>query len=357
MAFGRHTRREDAVGDARPLGTLLTNELIYFHLCVGAIVPLRHAIRARHAMTRTPQTTTPLMNRLLVLATGALLVALGVGCGASAQMQAPSMEAMPMAQQAMPAAPLTENHFRTDRTTNITEAQLKEILEAPVLLEDMTRVGIVPVATAYEVDNGVPVDSVPQHLSAAMERTGFFDVTTEIATDWPANGSISGLRELAARYRVKYLMLYRHRFVDAEHTNGWAWTWPTVVGLLFAPSQTIQAAGVMEASLFDVRTGTILFTVFHRVAGDTDENVWRNEAKLRDLKEELLIEGTTKLADEMLNKLRRLAANSQAYREEVAAATRKMEHVRRESERAKVKPLSKDAGEGAVTPMSEGKQQ
>ncbi len=31
------------------------------------------------------------------------------------------------------------------------------------------------------------------------------------------------LRELAARYRSEYLLLYRHRFVDRSYTNAWGW--------------------------------------------------------------------------------------------------------------------------------------
>lgn len=302
----------------------------------------------------TARITSNILNRIAFLATALLLVALAVGCGAQAEMMAPTMDALPMAQAVpRPPAPLNDNHFRTDRLSNISEAQLKEILEAPVLLEDATRVGIVPVATAYEVDGGIPVDSAPHFLSAAMERTGFFDVTTEIATDWPADGSVAGLRELAARYRVKYLLLYRHRFVDDTRTNGWAWTWPTVIGLLAAPSQTLAAAGVMEASLFDVRTGTILFTVFHRVAGNTDENVWGNDRKLDDPKQDLVVEGTQALADLMVHKLRRLSANSQAYWDEVASTQKHNEHVRREQETSLVKPIPAAGDAGTVTPMAE----
>ncbi len=231
--------------------------------------------------------------------------------GACAASPMPDIAMAPMAMMEDSAqAPqvLTENHFRSDRTGNLNEDQIREILDAPIFLEDTARVGIVPVATAYELDNELPLDAVPQHLSGALESTGFFDVTTEISTDWPSVRSIAGLRELAARYRVKYLLLYRQRFLDREYTNGWGWTYPTIIGAMLAPGNTMQSVGVMEASLFDVRTGTILFTVFHRVEGTIDENIWNNDIKRRELKEDLLLEGTQALADDMVHQVRRLDA-------------------------------------------------
>ncbi len=238
----------------------------------------------------------------------ALFACLNVGCAASQAPLTASME--PMAVQAAAPAPkvLEDNHFKTDRTGNLTEDQLKEILEAPIFLEDETRVGIVPVATAYEVDEDIPLPEVPAAISSALESTGFFEVATEVSTDWPADGSIAGLRELAARYRVKYLMLYRHRFVDRERTNAWGWTYPTVVGIFAAPATTMEVAGVMEATLFDVRTGTIMFTVLERVHDEMNVNIWHNDTKRRRMKERMLTEATDALTDEVTAKVRRLVA-------------------------------------------------
>lgn len=235
---------------------------------------------------------------------------LGSACGAaqSAPLRA-SME--PMAMATAPEPPpreLTENHFATDRTGNLTEAELVEILEAPVFLEDRSRVGVVPVATAYEVDEDIPLPQVPSALGDALEKTGFFDVATEVATGWPTDGGVAGLRELAARYRVKYLMLYRHRFVERERVNAWGWTYPTVIGLVAAPATTMELAGVMEASLFDVRTGTILFTVQERVHDEMRTNIWHNGTKRRRMKERMLTDATKNLTDEVTSKVRRLVA-------------------------------------------------
>lgn len=239
-----------------------------------------------------------------------------IGC-AAAPMMAPVMEPVRVQQQAAPSAqPLENNYFASDRTGNLSEEQLRKILDAPVFLEDKARVGIVPVATAYELDGDIPLVKVPHALSDALESTGYFEVTTEVSTDWPSTRSIAGLRELAARYRVKYLLLYRHRFVDRARPNAWSLSWLTLVGGMMTPARTLEAAGVMEASLFDVRTGTILFTVFERVDGAEKVTIWQNDRKRRTLKEGLLAEGTRALADQVVHKVQGLAVARETWEQE-----------------------------------------
>lgn len=228
----------------------------------------------------------------------------GVGCASAQPPLQASMEPLAVQREAV----LTENHFQQDRTGNLTEAQLDEILESPVFLEEDTRLGIVPVVTAYEADTDLPLTLVPSELSGALEKTGFFDVTTEVSTDWPKDGSVAGLRELAARYRVKYLLLYRHRFEERSRVNGWGWTYPTLVGAFVFPGITYEVAGVMEATLFDPRTGTILFTAFERVHGKRTQNVWHPERKQSEIKTALLTEGTERLSKTVTEKVRRLVA-------------------------------------------------
>lgn len=227
------------------------------------------------------------------------------GCAASAPSKPMSAS---FKQRIVKPRVLKRNHFRSDRTANLTEAQLRKILEAPVFLEEDTRLGIVPVATAYSVDKGLPLAEVPHVLSKRLEDTGLFEVTTEVSTDWPKQRSIAGLRELAARYRVKYLLLYRHRFVKREWTNAWAWSYLTGVGLFFAPANTVETAGVLEATMFDVRTGTILFTAYERVHGKTTMNIWNNDKKRRKLQEQLLDKAAGRLATKVTGKVQRLAA-------------------------------------------------
>ena len=234
-----------------------------------------------------------------------LLVALvlgATGCGAHRAPLSLPMEPM------VASTPLVDNHFRRDAMGDLTEQQLKVILEAPVYLEERARIGVVPVATGYAVDRDAPVVTVPGVVAGVLSDGGHFEVVSEVTTDWPTGGSIAGLRELAARYRVEYLLLYRHRFVERSWTNAWALSWLTFVGGFITPQNTIEVAGVLEATLFDVKSGTLLFTAFERVAYKGEENIWQNARKRRDIKGRLLAQASPALAEKVSDQVRRLAA-------------------------------------------------
>jgi hypothetical protein len=203
---------------------------------------------------------------------------------------------------------LSEDHFQRDRAGGVSEEGLRAILDAPVSLDETQRLGVLPVGLAYRPDFDVPLPTVPAELIRSLDAAGLFRATTEMATDWPADGDVPGLRELAARYRSGYLLLFRQRFVDEGYTNAWAWLYPTLVGALLAPSRTVELAGVLEASLFDVRTGTILFTVYERVHGASDETLVAEDRKRREMKARLAQEAAAKLAEQVVSKVRRLAA-------------------------------------------------
>lgn len=234
----------------------------------------------------------------------------GAAC-ASAPMAAPplQLEALPLAAidglQA-PSAALPTNHFVGDLTRRIDEKNLKKVLDAPVYIEAHARVGIIGVVGKYEVDGGLPLVGVPDVIGRQLDDASVFDVVTEVSSDWPIDRGLSGLRELAARYRSEYLLLYRHRFVSDWHTNAWGAAYMTLLGSLFVPSRTLKASGVVEATLFDVRSGTILFTVFERVYGESEENVWQNDRKLARLERSLLNSASTTIAERVVDKVREL---------------------------------------------------
>jgi hypothetical protein len=234
----------------------------------------------------------------------------GTGCATSrAPLAAPEMAAMEFTPEAVGERPppiLTENHFSRDRAGSISEEGLREVLASPVFLEEKARVGIVPVQGSYALDQEVPLPSVPAALADALESSGEFELASEVSTDFPVDRGIAGLRELAARYRCDYLLIYRHRFVDASYMNPVAWGYLTVVGALFLPGHTIESAGVLEATLFDVKTGTLLFTVNERVHSREQVNLWHNELKTQWMKRQLLESATQKLADQVVGKVRRL---------------------------------------------------
>jgi len=203
---------------------------------------------------------------------------------------------------------LADDHFRRDRPGGLSEEALKAILDAPVSLDDSQRLGVLPVTDAYRPELGLPLPPVPAELTRSLDAAGLFQATSEVSTDWPVDGDIPGLRELAARYRSGYLLLYRHRFLDQTYANAWAWLYPTLIGAILAPSRTLETAGVLEATLFDVRTGTILFTVYERVRARSDETPWGDDRKLRSMKLRLLEEAAGKLAEQVVSKARHLIA-------------------------------------------------
>lgn len=261
---------------------------------------------SRHPQTRRPHPKPP--SPLLYMALLALVM--GTGCATSRALEAPEMAPMVFTTESMgePAPPpiLTENHFTRDRAGSISEDALREVLAAPVFLEEKARVGIVPVQGSYALDTEVPLPGVPAALAEVLDASGEFELASEVSTDFPVDRGISGLRELAARYRCDYLLIYRHRFVDASYMNKAAWSYLTVVGALFVPGNTIESAGVLEATLFDVKTGTLLFTVNERVHGQERVNIWHNELKAQWMKRQLLESATQKLAEQVLTKIRRL---------------------------------------------------
>ena len=79
-------------------------------------------------------------------------------------------------------------------------------LDAPVQVDEGQRVGVVPVGDAYRPERTLPLPAVPGELTRALDAAGLFDASTEVSADWPADGDIPGLRELAARYRSGYLL-------------------------------------------------------------------------------------------------------------------------------------------------------
>ena len=227
------------------------------------------------------------------------------GCAAAGPRHVAMAPLFSEAERQVPSAPeeLAENYFHRDRTTGLSEAELHRILEAPVFLAERARIGLVPVSDRYDVEIQLPFEDVIAKLGTKLTSEGQFEAVTEVSTDWPAQGSVAGLRELAARYRTDYLLLYRHRFVDHDYQNAWSLFYPTVIGAFLVPAQTVETNGILEATLFDVKTGTILFTVFERVFGSEEENVWHPDRKRRRRQRDLLESASHSLARQVVEKV------------------------------------------------------
>lgn len=245
-----------------------------------------------------------------VLALTTLVLVELTGCAAARPREASLPRLFAAEAAAAPAvpAPLVENHFTRDAMGTLSEAELREILSAPVFLEAKARLGVVPVSDGYGADGEIPIAGVPGALAHTLDDTGLFEVVSEVSTDFPATGSIAGLRELAARYRCDYLLLVRHRFVDRVYASGWAWTWATIVGPMIAPANVLEVEGVLEATLFDVKTGTILFTTFERVKDKKEDNVLDTERKQKEMREKLLEAATQEIGGAVVEQVTRLAA-------------------------------------------------
>jgi hypothetical protein len=237
-----------------------------------------------------------------------LSLALAVtGCAAARQATLPELAPLSLGAVSAPP-PLQDDHFVRDRSA-LGEAELREILEAPVFLEEHARIGVVPVRAAYALDDGIPVEGAPATLTDALDQSSLFDLASELSTEWPTTTGTAGLRELAARYRAEYVLLYRHRFADLTHANPWAAGFVTLVGALFLPGTTVDSAGVLEATLFDVKTGTILFTVHERVRREAIAPPPGVPATIARLHREMLAEAAKKLSAQVLARCQRLVAS------------------------------------------------
>src|SRR5688572_26853171 len=114
--------------------------------------------KGEHHMIRTASRTT-----------FALLVLLPLTACAAAreEVRMPALFAADAAAPAAPEAPklLEVNHFNRDSMGTLSEADLRNILQAPVFLEEKSRLGIVPVSDGYGANGEIPVVGVPGALA------------------------------------------------------------------------------------------------------------------------------------------------------------------------------------------------
>jgi rhombotail lipoprotein len=188
------------------------------------------------------------------------LLSLLTACGASAPMSV----AAPVAVAAPAPAVLDRSLFTKDGSGALGENDLQHVLSTPIDLQFPARVGVVPLAQAFDPKGEVSIGTrsvAARDLATALIGGPHYSHVSDVSTELPNTGGIEGLRLIAARYRLRYLLLYSERFEDTTHLNGWAWLYPTVIGMFVAPGVTVESSGLVQADLLDVRTGTILFSV------------------------------------------------------------------------------------------------
>lgn len=196
--------------------------------------------------------------RLARFLTALPLLSLLTACGMSAPVQ--------VAGPAMAQAPavLDRSLFTKDGSGALGESDLQHVLSTPIDLQFPARIGVVPLAQAFDPKGEVSIgirSVAARDLATALIGGPHYSHVSDVSTELPNTGGIEGLRLIAARYRLRYLLLYSERFEDSTHLNGWAWLYPTVIGMFVAPGVTVESSGLVQADLLDVRTGTILFSV------------------------------------------------------------------------------------------------
>ena len=261
---------------------------------------------------------TPLLRSALALFPFAAALA---GCAAEPPRAA--MAPAPAA-QAAPIPVLARSLYAKDATGALGENDLQTVLSSPIDLAFPARVGVVPVPQAFESGKvSLSLETVAAHdLAAALRGHPNFSQVSDVSTALPNTGGIEGLRVIAARYRIRYLILYSQRFEDATHLNGWAWTYPTLIGMFVAPGGTVASRGVAEADLLDVRTGTVLFSVEEPIEVSSHQLMVGAGRTHQELQEKAAAEAAKRLAKKVTAQANALVAFAEESAKEKRAVTR-----------------------------------
>ncbi len=221
------------------------------------------------------------------------LIYLTTGCGAgrASYTSAPAAMAAAAAEPEAAPPPLSTSLFARDPQGQLSEEKLQEILDRPLELDLPARVGVLPVIAAEDWRGpGPSYEMVSAGLGVFAKKLPSDEAFTLVSEMIPIPSGALGmeaLREIAARYKLRYLVLYRENMTRKRRTNAWALGYATLVGALFVPSTTLEIDGYVEASLFDVKTGLLMFTVRRRVHALQDSNVWHRNHKLAVLETRL----------------------------------------------------------------------
>jgi hypothetical protein len=248
------------------------------------------------------------------LASVLLLASLCSCAAASRSIVVSPMEAVAPAAAPSPA-PLDRSLFAPRGGSGLSEEELARILDAPLGLKLPARVGVASLGRAFEPCPPQTPDAglaAVRALAESLEGSPLVTVASEMSSEIPTGGGVEGLRELAARYRASYLVLYSERFEDRTHANGFAALWPTILGGLLTPSQTLRGDGVLSVSLLDVRTGTILFTLHEAVRFESMHLPVGAGAAWADLRRKSSDEAAKALAARVLEKFQRVAREADA---------------------------------------------
>jgi hypothetical protein len=234
-------------------------------------------------------------------ATAAVVALALIGCGgARAKYASTAMVEAPAAAQPQI---LERSVFARDPQGQLTEEGIQKILDAPLQLELPARVGVLPVVDAVDWRGpGPSYEMAPAAMDALVKGLRGSDPFTHITEMMPIPSGALGmeaLREMAARYQLRYVLLYRETMHTKERANAWAVGYATLIGALFLPGDTLSVEGYVEASLFDIKTGVLVFTVRRRVTGKRKTNVWHTGDKLDGMRATASVKAAPDLADDV----------------------------------------------------------
>lgn len=214
--------------------------------------------------------------------------------------------------EAPPPRPLDHSEFSSNPNGQLSEEQLQTILASPIELDLPSRVGVLPVITATDWRGPSPDydDHVPAGLDAlvkGLRKDSSFSLVTEMMPIPSGALGMEALREAAARYRLRYIVLYREVIAKNHYVNPWAWGYATIIGAFFLPGQHQIAYGYLEATMFDVKTGLLMFTTRRAIAASQTANEWHTDEKLDHLASSTAIKFAPQLATDFLVDVRRFA--------------------------------------------------
>ena len=219
----------------------------------------------------------------------------------------PSAQAPSLAQP----APLERAVFARDPNGALSEDALQKILASPIELDLPSRVGVLPIITAADWRGPSPdFARVPAGMAAlvpTLRKDAAFSLVTEMMPIPSGALGMEALRESAARYRLRYVILYREVLAMRHHVNPWAIGYATGIGAIFLPGQSQEVYGYIETTMFDVKTGLLMFTTRRAVNASQHENEWRSDDKLSILAANTVTKFAPALATDFLVDVRRFA--------------------------------------------------
>lgn len=252
-----------------------------------------------------------LLSRAAPFAGLALVVALTTACAASMRVASAPMAAGAAAPVSQPPPPLERSLFARDPSGALSEDALQQILAAPIELELPARVGVLPISTATDWRGPGPDHRVPagvDGLVRTLRKDAAFTLVTQTMVIPSGALGMEALREIAARYRLRYLLLYREVLARDARLGAWAWGYATLVGALFLPGQHQEVYGYAEVTMFDVKTGLLMFTTRRALTASQRTNRWHQRAKLEQLASTAVSRAAPALATDVLADLRRFVA-------------------------------------------------